>query len=648
MALFYYYGTGDLGNTAVRLGTGFMFVESADLGTLGMGNVDIDDPTSSVSILGLHPFHTDETSCSQRRLFSGYFADRGQARADSLRTGAARRISGTLTDLNAALQFEVIRNAAANRPAETDIQRITWWLSSGFTGPIGSALTFVDSSGPVDLDASDYRGRNGADLMSDCSQQSGKNYFVSWDPSSSQPLIHYYAGVSTLNRSTLKISNVLADVDQLTVYCPDQQANGYYDPSTVYSGVYLAYGTGVSAVYQTNGTTEAAIGHKRETSITDPTVSSSAKATAKANTYLADSANELVRITVTLTEVPPSKVGLIRAGQAMQVKFTHLDGFSSYTWIRVSRCTVQQQGENQLGYRMTLELSNSKVIRGRSKHGPPADQTDDPPDATTCDRAVCGIGGGVAASNTIADGIGSFSFGGGALYAASWLSPNVAYTVCGCALGCGGYGPGQFEQEIWMSIDSSGETAADTGILVTIGASTPTGAASGFIAGIGHGTPTSLYSWEGIGGVGLSGGTVFIPRSALSSSLANYLVLAPAWHSGGGFLCAAKLISPCGGPVVGGEAGSGKASTPSVSAEWQSFCSDGFSAWVPGIEEVDGSTRTFTLIDWTAHGTPQARVGALIMAADSEYTIDRSAGTVTFKEAPPAYSQVAFRYMVQQ
>jgi hypothetical protein len=645
VSLFFYYGSGDLGNAAVRLGSGFALTESADLGTLGMARVTVDDVAGVLDLVGLHPFHVDETACSWARLFTGYFADRTIRHSDSLITGASRVWDSTTADINAVLQFEVIRNSGANRPAETDIERLRWWLGSGFTGPIASGETFVDTSGPVDMDASDYRGRTGADLMMDLSQQSGKNHFVAWSDSANAPLIHYYATAHAINSSTIKISNVLSDVDESTIFAPDKAVSLNRDPSSVYTGVYLQYGTGVDFVYETDAGTEAAIGHKRETSNVDSTVSTAAQATAKANTLLADSATEFDKITVTLRAVPRDTVNLIRAGQRIQVKFTHFPGYTSYTWIRISRRTVRQDGDTDRLYALDLELSNSKVTRGKGRHGPPATQTDDPPDATMCDHAVAGIGGATAAAYTEASGDSSFSFGGAAVYASSKLSPNTAYTVCGCALGCGGYGPGKFEQEIWMTISTSALTDADLGMLVTIGTSTGQGAAEGFVVGIGHAVPTGLGEWSGVGGVGLGGGEVFIPRSELGPT--NYLVLAPAWHSGGGFLCADQLVSPCGGPLIGGEAGSGQATTPSVSAEWRSFCGSGYAPWVPGLEEVDGSTSTFTLIDWTGHGTPQARVGPLHMAEGSEYTVDRSAGTVTFKEAPPAYSQVAFRYMVQ-
>jgi hypothetical protein len=552
-----------------------------------------------------------------------------------------------VVDINAALQFEIIRNSGANRPAETDIARIRWWLGSGFVGPIAAGETFIDTTGAVDMDASDYRGRTGADLLQDCSGQSGKNYFVAWSDSANAPLVHYYQTTAAINSSTLKISNILSEVDESTVFAPDAAVRLNRDPSSVYTGIYLQYGTGVDFVYRTNSTTLAAVGHKRELSQLDSTVSSATQATAKADNLLTDSSTEFDKITVTLQKVPAAKVNLMRAGQRIQVKFSHLPGYTSDTWIRISRRTVQQDGETDAFYRLDLELSNSKVTRGVSKHGPPSTQTDDPPDATMCDHAACSVGSPTAAAYTEASGDSTFSFAGAAAYASSKLSPNTAYTVCGCALGCGGYGPGKFEQEIWYSIDVSAETSSDLGMMVTIGTSTGQGAAAGFVIGIGHGSPTGLGQWSGVGGVGLSGGTVFIPRSELSSSTTNWLVLAPAWHSGAGFLCADQLVSPCGGPLIGGEMGSGQATTPSVSAQWQYFCGSGRAPWVPPVEEVDGSTSTFTLIDWTGHGTPQARVGPLHMAEGSEYTVDRSAGTVTFKEAPPAYSQVAFRYMVQ-
>lgn len=645
--LFFYYGSGDLGNQAVRLSK-FRLEEAAEGGTFAMSSIEVDDPSGALDLVGLHNFHVAETACSWQRLFTGYFADRTLKRADSLLLGASRRWDCSVTDANTALTFEIIRGDSANRPAETDIARLTWWLGSGFTGPIGSATTFIDSTGPVNLDASDYRGRTGYDLLNDCGTASGKNYFVAWNENTNALDVHYYAPSFAINTSSLSISNVLADVDQNTVYCPDIDAQLEEDPSSRWSGVYLAYGTGDSAVYETDAGVLAAIGHKREASEIDPTITTATKATAKAQKYLAQSGTEFKRITVTLRKVPQSQVNLIRAGQRIQVKLTHFPGFTSFTYIRVARRVVEQEPDDQLHYRVTLTLADTKLRPGRGLHDPSGGSDEpEPPETDVCQRAAATIG----AKNNAKDALGVFSFGVGGSVIESAVTQNTAYTIAGCAIGCGMYGPGTTDEEAWWPLTESELTSADVGLLVTVGvAGSRTGQATSgaIIVGIGEGTPTAVGQYTAVGAVpATSGGTVLIPRSLIGTD--TYLVLASGWHAGSAFYrCAEKLIDPCGGPVSGGEGGSGQCAVPSVSAGWMQLCKSGWTNWVAGIGAVNGTNRTFTLINWDGHGVPKARVDAVIGSPNDDYTYDSSAKTVTINEAPAAGSKVAFRYYAMQ
>ena len=648
MALFFYYGSGDLGDKAIRLGSGFRLEESAEAGTYGMSEVLVDDPSGALDLVGLRNFHVAETACSWPRLFTGYFAERNLSRADSLLIGVARRWDCSVTDINTALSFEIIRGSAANRPAETDIARLTWWLGSGYTGPIGGATTFIDSTGPKDLDASDYRGRTGYDILNDCAQMSGKNYFVAYNDATGAIDVHYYAPAFAINDCSLRISNVLADVDESTVFAPNKDATLMQDPSSRWSGVYLSYGSGGSASYQTDATVLADIGHKRETSIVDPTVTSETKAAAKANRFLAQSNTELKRISVVLHKVPPSQVNLIRAGQRIQVKFSHLPGFTSYTYIRIARRTVQQDGDDQLHYMLTLELADTKLRPGRRINDPPGGSDEgQPPETDACTRSAATIG----AKSNAKDALGVFTFAIGGTTLQSAVTENTAYTISGCLIGCGMYGPRTTTEEAWWPLTVSELTNADVGLLVHVGvAGSRQGQADGgsLVVGIGEGTPTAVGQYVAVGSVpAATGGDVLVPRSLIGSN--TYLVLAPGWKASAGFYrCAEFLSDPCSGPVAGGEGGSGACAVPSVTADWVKLCKSGWTQWVAGIGSVNGSNRTFTLIDWNGHSVPKARVDAVILSANDGYVYSASAKTVTLNIAPPSGSKVGFRYPVQQ
>lgn len=653
MTLFYYYASGDLGNQAVRLIDGFRLSEAAEAGIVGMSQVVVDDPTGVRDLVGLKPFRVDDTACTWLRVFTGHLADRALGRDPQAShvVGTARRWDATVTDLNAVLQFRVLRGDDANRPAETDIERITWLLGSGFM--VGIEDTgYIDSTGPIDMDACDYRGRYPSDLLSDCGTQSGKNYYVTWDQDADSRSLHYFvADTSSLWSSALRISNLETDVDGTTTFAPSMDAKLSRDPSRVYSGVYLQYGSGTAAVYETDsGTATDFI--TRDVAYMDTSIKSSTKATAKANKMLGESDSEYDRITVRI-EVPAAQVNLLLPGQRLQVKFTHLPGYTSFTWIRVVRRTVVQLKQGL--YALDLELANTKLLRGGAGNGSPnnEDPTDPTAPVTMCTAGAETVGAGVAASQSIFKAVvGAFSFGGTGTVESS-VSPNTAFATAGCVTGCGGWGPGRITTESWYAVSMSNfdNDAIDLTVTVDGTGTTRTGVADGGtgIIGVGHGTPTGLGQFAAVGAFGLgSTATVTIPRSAFAPGEQNYVVVAPSWlASASAFYCADDLIDGCSGPRVGGEGNSGRSTQPDITgAAWREFCSGGQSSWVSPLEEVDGDTVTFTLIHWTGEGDLEVRVGALILAEGADYTVDRPNRQVTLREAPAAYASVAFRYQV--
>lgn len=654
MTLFYYGSTGDLNTDRIRLGSGFSLSDAAESGTFAMSTLRVDDPSGNLNIVGHHDFRAIETACSWPTLFRGYFADRTVKRDKSLRTGAARVWDCTVYDLNAALQFEVFRGSGAQRPAETDTARLAWALGSGFTGPISSDDANVFGA-DEELDKQDYRGMTLADVLSDCAQASGCNYFVAWDDSLSAPVLHYYMPDRAFNSSTLKISNVLSDVDQTTVFAPSEDAQLNRDPSLVYSGILYRYGDRSSAfVYETSGTVLASIGHKRETTYEDPSVSSAAKATRKADAWLAESDTETDVITVTLTKVPPAQVNLIRAGQRLQVKFTHLPGYSSYTWMRVSRRQVAQDGETQLFYQLTLSLTNPKQGGSKVRHKPGRH-----PDAvvttgdalTLTQREMKNQFDGfeldpiatIAYANPAIKRIGSYVF------------HNLPYTTTGCPLGPGGWS-GDYELEGWWEY-TTGALAADVvGVRFTIGAADPTyiyGNAGDqpYRYGWLDAQPTDVGQYHPLGSVDWvgAGATVDVPRSAINEGGTSYFCLAPGWRCAqDAFFCAQDLADgttgPAGSLASGGEGNSGQLRQPTVTAVYLvASGSSGLTPWIAGDGAVDGSNQSFTLTGWDGTGIPSVKVNGLILDG-SDYDADDVALTVTLREAPQEGDVVTFRY----
>ena len=644
MTLFFYYDGAGIGDLAVRLGSGFALAECAEAGVVATSTVQIDDPSGALNIVGLKSFRMVETASSWQRGFTGYVADRTLARADSLLTGAARRWDAAVLDANSALNFRALRGSAANRPAETDAARIAWWLGSGFAAGI-SDTGYVDTSGAVSLDACDYRGRFGADLLADCSTTSGKNYFVAYDEAAGGLALHYYASSSSLWTCSVKVSNVAADVDQATVFVASEDAKLSRDPSRVYSGVYLAYGDGSASVYVSDSGTASAFA-ARDYSTVDTTVKSSSGATAKANKLQNQSSSEYDRITCTLRKVPAAYLNLIRTGQRIQVKFTHLPGYTSYTYIRIARRTVRQATSGL--YELDLELANTKAIRGSGGHAPaPSESTPTLALGTALTLST------KEASQGYGQALLAFSYGTvGSPFVGSWVSPNTPYTTCGCPLGAGGWGPGRLDHAtFWEFTPSMGAT--DVGIQFTWSAGgSPLGRgadsnACAYVVVAPTGGPGSYGDWVRIGVVSLAtGGTFVVPRGLLTDGVVNVVGLEPCWLADGTFFaCAQDLVNGASGPVAGGEGNSGRVNAPSASAGYVSLSGAGAGPWVAGIGAVNGSNAAFQLVGWSGTGSVQCSINGIIQP-DTCYTLNTATLTATLDAPPQPYDVVLWKYRV--
>lgn len=357
----------DLGNQAVRLGRIAGIQQEAELGAVGTSSIILDDPTGTAghsgdAIVGLKQFTWFESLAptGSKVIFQGYIGDRRYRRgvsdnAPSLITGAARVIDVTLVDINAFLAFRVLTAGLFNRPAETDVARVTALLGVSFLSTtLYNELGFVSSANPVDMDAVDYTGQRPADVLNDCAQQSGKNYFVIYNEATGNFNLWYDTNDSANWRSTLQVSNVLADVDGATTFAPLIDAELVRDPSRVVAGCFIQNGS--NSVYETQVSTSYTYGW-RDAVANSPNLKTTAQAKARADRYLAENATEDDRLTFTV-KVPAAHVNDCYAGQALQVKFSHLPGLdSTFHWVRVLTRTVSQPEEDDSHYDIKYECT---------------------------------------------------------------------------------------------------------------------------------------------------------------------------------------------------------------------------------------------------------------------------------------------------
>jgi len=185
------------------------------------------------------------------------------------------------------------------RPAETDLQRVTALLAVPFLTSVHDT-GFIDTTGGVDMDAVDYTGQHAADVLNDCAQASGRNFFIRYDETAGEFSLHYHKPEEPIDDSPLRISNVLSDVDGVTTFAPEPDAELVRDPSRVSAAVYLPFNGSNSPAYQTRIQTEYDYGW-RDSSAPSSNVKTIAKANVRAARYLTTTSTEDDRITCTVS-----------------------------------------------------------------------------------------------------------------------------------------------------------------------------------------------------------------------------------------------------------------------------------------------------------------------------------------------------------
>jgi hypothetical protein len=344
---FTYNGSDELAGQT-RLAS-FRFTEAAYRGETGEGGFDFDDEGASADLVGLKSFTAEEDEATPARIFTGFIDDRGIGRGP-YKTDADRQWQVSLTDLNAILDDIIIRTSTGNRPAETDVQRVNWLLTTGTMTPFGLDDSLVSSANPTPMEAADYRGRHPRDVLDECSEQSGKNFWVRDDGSG--PFIFYDVETGSAYLSTASISNAPGEANGTTVFAPawgDAPALSR-DPARVYSGVRLEYGDGAN-VYVENLTTLGTF-RQRETTLFDSAAKSASQATIIANQFLTQASTEEDTVEVPIIMERPY-VTLFRAGMKVSTNFTHLGGTKSY---RIARASVEPWEEHADQYLVTLSL----------------------------------------------------------------------------------------------------------------------------------------------------------------------------------------------------------------------------------------------------------------------------------------------------
>lgn len=383
-----------------RLGLpGVSLTQNAEEGSVGISTLVVDDSDSTLTLKGHRRIYFTETSAptGQQVIANTYVGKKEISRGDWRVGPLARTFSVELADANTLISRRLVVGSDGNRPAETDVQRIQWLYGTTEANEFNGSSTYINTSGPVAMDAVDYRGQSVTQIIDDCAQASGKNWWIIYEESLGEFSLWYDFATSTAYSSTIRLSNDEADVDDSTTFAYFPDAKLSQDPSRVYSGTLVdfspAAGEAASWVYEQQIST----GNEfvfRDVAYPSHNVKTEAKARARAVRYNADSDEEDEVIKLSFV-VPAGNVNSLMHGHRIEVKGTQwgLTGghdYTSFTWMRALNRTVTQLAPTH--YRIDVELTpvptftvaGQGILYGLHGGGPPggaalwADDGDDP------------------------------------------------------------------------------------------------------------------------------------------------------------------------------------------------------------------------------------------------------------------------------
>lgn len=316
---------------AVLTAVAFDVSESAEMGQLDQGTITIDDPGGTIDLVSHKLVRIGEDDCVDEVLFRGFAGAEDDVRG-TRKQEAGRTITLNTLDMNSKAGFKVIRGRAwRKRPVESVGDRLTDLLASDFVAVNDNG--FVDYPDAL-VDGGDLRSMRPGDLLTDLAARVGFNWFIYWDEDETEASLWFKdSNASTEYTSTLRISNVLTDIDGLTTFEASGDTAFRRDPVNLVSGVWMPFKKG--NVYRTRSETED-IYEPRDGTAPSSRTKRRARARNIADRYLFQHRNPEDRITTTVL-LPSSRVNLIKAGHRIQARFSHLatQGYSEWTWFRV-------------------------------------------------------------------------------------------------------------------------------------------------------------------------------------------------------------------------------------------------------------------------------------------------------------------------
>lgn len=358
----------DGSDEAHRIKIGEMGLSSRADGGGAFGQIIFDDPDGTLDVRGFMHVRVEETDCTTAPILHwGWIWVRTYKRGP-YKDGPGRIIDCQVLDPNYALNHGLITGLDGKRDSESDLERTDWVLGSAYIPSFLQDFGLVDRSAPHPMEEANYLGQYPAEVMQDLTGQLWKTWFAYVDQDEEALGLFYDTPPSTASTSTLTISNVLSDGSS-TCYYPFLDAEMERDPSEVYSKMRFKYRNGV-VLGQNDDTydeffADTGLGH-RGIQVESTRVGLESTARARIVTLLERASQEADTITCSIW-IEPASVGLIQAGQRLGVRFTHLPGYGTLAYSRVTARTVRQIRADL--YQIDLELNVAGVTAGAGGGG---------------------------------------------------------------------------------------------------------------------------------------------------------------------------------------------------------------------------------------------------------------------------------------
>ncbi len=151
---------------------------NAEEGSGASVTIEIDDPNADLNLLAHRRIYAiaDDAPAGHRRVGNWWISDVDIVWAEPF-TPTSRTWIVTMEDENSIIPRKIFVGDDVKRPAETDIERIQWWLTTTEGAAVKDSL-YLDTTGPKNLDKADLTGQTAETMLSAAKDASGKNYFI--------------------------------------------------------------------------------------------------------------------------------------------------------------------------------------------------------------------------------------------------------------------------------------------------------------------------------------------------------------------------------------------------------------------------------------------------------------------------------------